>query len=44
MIKEGDSFGVRSTPTSIINGVKIEGVRPLSDYYAIFDSLIEKSK
>ncbi len=41
MINEGDKFGVRSTPTSIINGVKIEGVRPLSDYYAIFDSLVK---
>jgi len=38
-IKEADGFNVNSTPTAIVNGVKIEGVLPLDYYFAIMDYL-----
>lgn len=44
MINQANTFNVQSTPTQLINGVKIEGVRPLSDYTAIMDHLLEKAK
>ncbi|EQC45725.1 thioredoxin domain-containing protein [Bacteriovorax sp. Seq25_V] len=44
MINQADTFSVRSTPTTLLNGVKIEGVRPLSDYYAIMDEILKRAK
>ncbi len=44
MITQANTFKVQSTPTQLINGVKIEGVRPLSDYTAIMDHLLEQAK
>ncbi|EPZ49253.1 vitamin K epoxide reductase family protein [Bacteriovorax sp. BAL6_X] len=44
MITQANSFNVQSTPTQLINGVKIEGVRPLSDYTAIMDHLLKENK
>ena len=38
---ETGEFEVSSTPTFIINGVKIEGARPLADYESIFAPMIE---
>lgn len=43
MLDQASNFKVQSTPTQLINGVKIEGVRALSDYTAIMDYLIEKA-
>jgi protein-disulfide isomerase/uncharacterized membrane protein len=44
MINQADSFGVQSTPTQLLNGVKIEGVRPASDYFAIIDDILKNRK
>jgi protein-disulfide isomerase/uncharacterized membrane protein len=43
MINQADGFGVKSTPTQLLNGVKIEGVRQLRDYYAIMDDILKKA-
>ncbi len=43
MINQADSFTVKSTPTQLLNGVKIEGVRQLRDYYAFMDDILKKA-
>jgi protein-disulfide isomerase len=35
-------FNLRSTPTIIINGKKIEGSIPTPQFFAIFDELLKK--
>jgi predicted DsbA family dithiol-disulfide isomerase/uncharacterized membrane protein len=42
-IAQGEAFKVQSTPTILINGVKIEGSRPTSILYAIFDEILKKN-
>jgi len=41
-INQGKPFGVRSTPTFILNGVKIEGVLPLDQLKILIDHLLKK--
>jgi len=43
MINQADSFSVKSTPTQLLNGVKIEGVRQLKEYYALMDDILKKA-
>ena len=42
LINQADGFNVKSTPTQLINGVKIIGIRPVTDYFAIMDSILSK--
>lgn len=44
LISQSNPFNVRSTPTILINGVKIEGVRPLNQIYAIMDDILKNAK
>ncbi len=39
---EAKKFGVQSTPTFILNGVKIEGVLPEAQLYILIDYLLQK--
>ncbi|MBC97029.1 MAG: hypothetical protein CME63_04730 [Halobacteriovoraceae bacterium] len=41
-IKQAKPFGVKSTPTFILNGVKIEGVLPLDQLKILIDHLLTK--
>lgn len=41
MIKAAKKFNISSTPTMLLNGVKVEGVIPLNSLAPIFDMLIE---
>ena len=36
-------YNIKSTPTIIINGVKIEGILPIKYYYIILDDLLKKA-
>ena len=40
--QEGNSFGVRATPTFFINNRKIEGAQPLSEFERIIESELAK--
>ncbi len=42
IIKLAAPFNIRSTPTTLVNGVKIEGLIDIRYWYIILDSLIEK--
>ncbi len=44
LIEVGNQFDVRSTPTMILNGVKIEGVLPTSQLQMLIDELIMRPK
>lgn len=44
LVEVGNQFDVHSTPTMILNGVKIEGVLPTSQLQMLIDELIEKSE
>jgi protein-disulfide isomerase/uncharacterized membrane protein len=44
LIKAASTFNVRSTPTFLLNGVKIEGVLPSDQLFAIMDEIIKRSK
>ncbi|MDD0851471.1 vitamin K epoxide reductase family protein [Halobacteriovorax sp. GB3] len=44
LIAQSNPFNVRSTPTMLINGVKIEGVLPLNQLYGILDDIVKNSK
>jgi uncharacterized membrane protein len=43
LIKAADPFNIRSTPSYLINGVKIEGVLPADQMYAILDEILKRS-
>ncbi|MGZ3807974.1 MAG: DsbA family protein, partial [Bacteriovorax sp.] len=43
LIKAADPFNIRSTPSYLINGVKIEGVLPADQIYAIMDEILRRS-
>jgi protein-disulfide isomerase/uncharacterized membrane protein len=43
LIKAADPFNVRSTPSYLINGAKIEGAIPLDQIYAIMDEILRRS-
>lgn len=43
MIKAAAPFGIRSTPTMLLNGVKVEGVIPLASLSPILDALVERA-
>ncbi|MBC7539076.1 MAG: thioredoxin domain-containing protein [Bacteriovorax sp.] len=43
LIKAADPFNVRSTPSYLINGAKIEGAIPLDQMYAIMDEILRRS-
>ncbi len=42
LINQGTKFNLKSTPTIILNGRKIEGSIPTPQFYAIMDSILEK--
>ncbi len=42
VVKGADQYNIRSTPTWILNGVKIEGVFPLQVIYTIIDELLKR--
>ncbi len=44
LIKAADPFNIRSTPTFLINGVKIEGVLPSDQMSSIFEEIIRRSR
>jgi protein-disulfide isomerase/uncharacterized membrane protein len=44
LIKAATPFNIRSTPSYLINGAKIEGVIPLDQLSAIFDDILKKAK
>lgn len=43
LVQAAEKFDVRSTPTSLINGVKVEGVFPFQTLKPIFDELIRRA-
>lgn len=43
IIKAADPFNIRSTPTFLINGVKIEGVISIDQMNAIFDEILKRA-
>jgi protein-disulfide isomerase len=42
LIDQGNLVGVRSTPTILLNGVKIEGALPLGQFYLLMDELVKR--
>ncbi|WP_417335435.1 thioredoxin domain-containing protein [Halobacteriovorax marinus] len=44
IIARAEPFNINSTPTMLVNGVKIEGVLPLNQLYIILDDILAKSK
>ncbi|MBT7608188.1 MAG: thioredoxin domain-containing protein [Bacteriovoracaceae bacterium] len=44
LIKQAKPFNISSTPTMLLNGVKVEGVIPINSLIPIFDMLIEKNE
>lgn len=44
LINSAKTFNVRSTPTYLVNGVKIEGVLPLDQLQIIFDEIVKRSQ
>ncbi len=44
VISQSKKFNLRSTPTLIINGVKIEGSLKIKQYMALFDEIIKRGK
>lgn len=42
LIANSTPFNVRSTPTYLVNGVKIEGVLPLDQFMAILDEILKR--
>jgi protein-disulfide isomerase len=43
MIKAAAPFGIRSTPTMLLNGVKVEGVIPMPSLAPILDALVKRA-
>jgi protein-disulfide isomerase len=44
LINAANPYNIRSTPTFILNGVKIEGVLPSDQLFAIMDEILKRSK
>jgi protein-disulfide isomerase/uncharacterized membrane protein len=44
LIKQAKPFNISSTPTMLLNGVKVEGVIPMNSLIPILDYLIEKNE
>lgn len=44
IIAQAEPFNISSTPTMLVNGVKIEGVLPLNQLYIILDDILAKAK
>jgi len=42
LVSQGTQFNIQSTPTIILNGVKIEGVLPLAQWYILLDELLRQ--
>jgi protein-disulfide isomerase len=42
LLKESTPFNIRSTPTMILNGVKIEGVLPRNQMMALIEGLLKR--
>lgn len=43
IVKGADPFNVRSTPSYLVNGVKIEGVLPTDQMFAIMDEIVKRA-
>ena len=43
LIKAADPFNIRSTPSYLINGVKIEGALPPDQMYSIMDEILKRA-
>lgn len=43
LIKASDPFNIRSTPSYLINGVKIEGLLPADQMFAIMDEILRRA-
>jgi protein-disulfide isomerase/uncharacterized membrane protein len=43
LIKAADPFNIRSTPSYLINGVKIEGALPPDQMFAIMDEILKRA-
>jgi protein-disulfide isomerase/uncharacterized membrane protein len=43
-IRAAEQYNLKSTPTVIVNGVKIEGSIPTNQYKAIFDEILKRQK
>lgn len=43
LIRAADPFNIRSTPSYLINGVKIEGVLPPDQMFAIMDEILRRA-
>lgn len=44
LINQATPFNIRSTPTFLLNGVKIEGALPTDQLFAIMDEILKRSK
>lgn len=44
LINQATPFNIRSTPTFLLNGVKIEGVLPSDQLFAIMDEILKRSQ
>lgn len=44
LIKAATPFNIRSTPSYLVNGVKIEGVLPSDQLNSIFDEILKRAK
>jgi protein-disulfide isomerase/uncharacterized membrane protein len=42
LLKQGEEFNIQSTPTMLLNGVKVEGALPLNQMYILMDHLIKQ--
>jgi protein-disulfide isomerase/uncharacterized membrane protein len=43
-INQGSQYNLKSTPTIIVNGKKIEGTIPSNQFFAIFEDILSESK
>ena len=41
IVEQGNQIGVESTPTLLINGIRLPGVRPTQQYVALIQSLLQ---
>lgn len=44
LINQADQYNLKSTPTIIVNGKKIEGTIPSNQFFAIFEDLLKGNK